>query len=457
MTIGDREVIGNKIPYAFANHFRDKVDEIVRGTQIDKDVYNGRRLFHCSNVHFMNRENVASIIRDLKIKNCEGYDRIPLRIFKEGAEYLIDTLADLCNKIYKERKIPQQWKVAKIIPLHKRGDIHKIENYRPISNLCTMSKIFEKLILRRIWEISKIEGIDLTGETQHGFKPGRSTITAAMSLQSIISRSLDENKYVAVASLDLSAAFDVVDRTLLHYRMEVMGLPEDVRDLIKDWLTDRQSYVDVNGEMTYMEDSGNGTVQGSVLGPILFSIFIRPVYEIKEMTTYADDNYVTRDGMNLKVVLEEERLAVVKVSDWLKKSGLKVNEQKTELCIFHKHEKIVTTMDLKGVTIESKESINILGIRFDKNLKWDIHVENTIRESNKILHALRSIKQYFTFDERKDLLTSLYFSKFYYGCEVWHLPDLAKPIQKSIKRSSANALKLCIKTYDQFTTHTDIQ
>ncbi len=99
----------------------------------------------------------------------------------------------------------------------------------------------------------------------------------ALTMQSIIARGIDENNYVAVASLDLSAAFDVVDRNLLFTWLEVMDLPKDLRNLIQDWLTDRTSYVQVNGDTTYMENSNRGIVQGSVLGPILFSLFIRPI------------------------------------------------------------------------------------------------------------------------------------------------------------------------------------
>ena len=118
----------------------------------------------------MTEINVLKILKNLKIKNCEGFDRIPLRIFNEGAELLAKPLASLFKLIYNEKKIPEQWKTARIIPLHKKGAKDDITNYRPISNLCTMSKIYEKLILQQLLNISKSNNVDLTGETQHGFK-----------------------------------------------------------------------------------------------------------------------------------------------------------------------------------------------------------------------------------------------------------------------------------------------
>ena len=118
----------------------------------------------------MSELNIMQILKTLKIKNCEGFDRIPLRIFNEGAEILIKPLPQLFKQIYNERRIPEQWKTAKIIPLHKKGSKEDMSNYRPISNLCTMSKIYEKLILQQLLKIAKQNKVDLTGDSQHGFK-----------------------------------------------------------------------------------------------------------------------------------------------------------------------------------------------------------------------------------------------------------------------------------------------
>jgi hypothetical protein len=263
------------------------------------------KLFDVKGRNFMTKLQIAGVLKDLKVKNYEGYDRLPLRILNDGSEILLDTIADLFDKIYKEKKVPMQWKIAKILPLHKKGPSTKILNYRPISNLCALSKVFEKLVLRRLWEVSNEAGVDLTGDTQHGFKPNRSIISTALTIRSMISRALDEDRYAAIASLDLSAAFDVVDRDLLFVRLELMGISNDVVQLLKDWLHERIGYVEVNGNSSYMKNSDCGTVQGSVLGPILFSLFIRPVYDLEELTTYADHNYVMRDNVNLETVIND--------------------------------------------------------------------------------------------------------------------------------------------------------
>ena len=106
----------------------------------------------------------------------------------------------------------------------------------PISKLCAISKIYERLILGHLWKLAETNNINLTGENQHGFKKEKSTITAALQLQSTIARALDDNNYYVLASLDLSSAFDVVNRELLYKRMKIFGFPDDVLELIKVWL-----------------------------------------------------------------------------------------------------------------------------------------------------------------------------------------------------------------------------
>jgi hypothetical protein len=267
---------------------------------------------------------------------------------------------------------------------------------------------------------------------------------------------MDEDKFAGIASLDLSAAFDVVDRQLLFKRLETIGMPEDVTTLLKDWLQDRMSYVEVRGSSSYMRNSDSGTVQGSVLGPILFSIFIRPIYDLEELTTYADDNYVMKESSDLKEVVVSLKNSVTNVASWLKSSGLKVNDSKTELCIFHRKTRVQIEIELGGCMIQSKENISILGMTFDCQLRWDEQINNSIKNANRSLFALKVIKNHFNKNELTDLLTSLYFSKLFYGSEVWHLPELNFIQKKKLKNASANALKLCLYNTTPFMTHTEI-
>ena len=148
---------------------------------------------------------------ELKNKKCEGFDRIPVCIILDARVKLLPPLSVLFNEIYHSCKIPDQWKVAKIIPIFKKGSKVQVENFRPIASLCSTSKVFEKLILKQIQYLENTNKLDLTGKQQHGFKRKKSTATAGALLQSLIARAADENWYVVMASLDLSMAFNMVN------------------------------------------------------------------------------------------------------------------------------------------------------------------------------------------------------------------------------------------------------
>ena len=120
-------------------------------------------------MNFMTPENILSAAKSLESKNCEGYDRITVRILIDSLPLTLPILSHLFNQIYEQKTIPDQWKVSKIIPIPKSGDPHKIKNYRPISNLCSTTKIFEKMIFMCLTQIESENNCSLTGKHQYGF------------------------------------------------------------------------------------------------------------------------------------------------------------------------------------------------------------------------------------------------------------------------------------------------
>jgi hypothetical protein len=167
---------------------------------------------------------------------------------------------------------PTNGLLQKLLPYLKVKVTKNIGKYRPIANLCAVSKIFKKLILKRILEIQDANG-DLTGENQHGLKnPCTSTLSA--KLQSMISRALDGKEHVSLASLDLSSAFDLVNINLLMKRLKIIEIQNDITDLVSVWLRNRSFYVSIDGIKSIQYDLPLGTVQGSILGYILYAIFV---------------------------------------------------------------------------------------------------------------------------------------------------------------------------------------
>ena len=443
MTQGNEKFTTDKeLAQGFAEFFKKKVEDIVKETEIDQNIYNGKRKINAPNDNFFTKEKVLKTMQGLKDKSCYGVDNIPVKILRDGCKILAGPYHVLLNKIYEQNVIPEQWKTSRVLPLYKKGKRSQMENYRPISNLCAGSKILERLILERILDLEDNANCSLTGDNQHGFKKNRSTLTAAAEIQSKIAALMDQDQYVAMASLDLSAAFDVVDVQLLLKRLRTMGIPEDVTNLLEMWLTERQFYVEVRQNCSQYYDSNCGTVQGSILGPVLFSLFVSPLLEKENLTSYADDSYLARGSKNKEEALRRLQFQLERVKKWLTGSGLKVNVEKTELIIFHRLDSADGALTINGVEIKSKKEISVLGLVFDSKLDWSQQVEMSARKSRAALQGLRMIAKYFTTQEKLCLLTTYVYSRLYYGAQIWLLPSLKLTLKNKLYSASGTALKL---------------
>ena len=298
----------------FAEEFERKIKDITTMARPDRDQQREKKKIHRPYENeWIDEALVKSIMTGLKPKRCEGYDRIPLIFYKDGAEELTYIITILMQKVIRDGKIPEQWKVAKVVPIHKKGKRSNVENYRPISNLCSVTKIFERLVLDRINAIEKCEHCDLTGEKQHGFKKNHSTETAGIEIQTTISQRCDDNEYVTVTSLDLTAAFDVIDHRLLIRRLRNIGLPSLLVNIIEDWLSERMFYCAIRSDTSDFRKLTHGTVQGSILGPILFAIFVSPMEDLDvNVVKFADDNYIINsDGVMDTVLAKTQSISAV--------------------------------------------------------------------------------------------------------------------------------------------------
>ena len=427
---------------AFATFFQEKVAKITSQTRIDPAIFNGEDQNTLPDKNFFTVDNVKKVMEDLKDKSCFGFDNVPVRVLKDGASVLAQPFCKLFNLIYQQGIIPEKWRTARIIPLHKKGNRNQVENYRPIANLCSSSKIFERLILNRLLEIEKENAVDFSGPTQHGFKKGRSTVTAALELQNQIAKAMDEDFFVAVASMDLSAAFDVLDVELLFTRMKKMGIPKDILLLLRAWLSDRLAYVEVNAECSEYFEVNYGSGQGSILGPVLFNFYMAPLIKEKNIQTYADDNYQVAIHKIKTEALKELQKRVMEAEQWMSGSGLKVNINKTEMVVFHRNGTGQSEIRIGDVVVKSKQSMNVLGIQFDSRLNWEEQVDNAIMKSRRSAHALKTLRKYFTDSEMIKLVTSNVYSKLYYGSLVWLLPNLKEKLFRKLNSHSGQILKI---------------
>lgn len=420
----------------FAEFFQTKVKT---DTIINENVYNGKRFIFSDVVRVFTEKRLDEAIKASKPKGSFGFDRVPMRVLIDVYPVIRPVLISLFDKIEHQKTIPRSWKIARIIPLHKKGETNQVPNYRPISNLGSIAKIFERMILATLIDLAYENNVDLTGKSQYGFKKGVSTATLALALQERIASYLDKNQKAGVASLDLTAAFDLVDHELLFKRLEIYGFPKKIIDLIKQWLGERFAFIELGLTTSSFFKINKGTIQGSVLGPVLFALYIRPLLDIIPMFSFADDGYVTRGGENWKDELQKD---ISLAYDWLTSSGMKINAEKTEFVIFGDKDRFQQeTLEINKVKVESKREMKVLGLVFDSRLKWTTQIEKAIKNSRISGHGLRYLSRYFTNDELVTVVKSQVYSSIYYNCEVWLIPSLNKKLKKRLRSAITGCLK----------------
>ena len=424
--------------------FADKISELSSTTNVN---YNqrpyDRKIYNNHEQNWITQEKVTNVMKNLPSKRCSGFDRIPLVFYKDGAEPLEPIITVLMKKIIEDKIIPEQWKVAKVTPIYKKGPKTSPDNYRPISNLCSITKIFEKLVLEQIKAIETLENCDLTGENQHGFKSKRSTDTCGLELQSHISTWCDDGEYVSMTSLDLSAAFDLVDHVLLVKRLRQVGLPIIIVDIIKIWLQNRSFYCDIRGTASFLRPITHGTVQGSILGPVLFAVFISGIYDsVENLTTYADDNFLLNHHKQKEVLIQNTVEGATSVIEWLESNGMIVNTDKTEICIFHIRDYQQCEIKLSGNSIKVSSSIKVLGVIFDSKLNWSEQVRHAVNKANKAKQGLALIRHYFNQEEMMKLTTAYFYSTLYYGSKIWLTSAISRQSKTMLWRVSSYMLRL---------------
>jgi predicted DNA-binding antitoxin AbrB/MazE fold protein len=434
---------------AFAKFFQRKVASITSTTKVAEHVFNGNRVIEGSHdMEHVSQEDVLTIMQSLKRKKCYGTDGIPLILFCDGALALASIVTFLINQIFHEKEVPIQWKTARLIPLHKKGRRDCIENYRPISNLCSLSKIFELTLKSKMDKISEIERVDLTGDRQYGFKKCKSTITACLDLQHTIASGCDSGEVVVAAGVDLSSAFDVVSVGLLLLRLRIMGFPEYITDILRDWLTGRKAYVEINNETSDEFNVDDGTIQGSINGPDLYSLYVAPLLQIRsDLQSFADDNVNVQKGRTVKQALDACVKATEEIIQWFRDSGLAVNPEKTEVCLFSNRrlsqEQGSVIIDNKEVRI--KETMKILGVYFDSTMTWKPQLEYVINNAVRTKRGMGIIAKYMTEKELRLLSSSLFYSRLYYASEVWLGQSLNSVTERRLNSLSKSMLQIVSK------------
>lgn len=347
-----------------------------------------------------------------------GDDGIPGFLLHDCANILVVPLGILFNLILKTSIFPCKLKVGKVRPIFKTGDRSNITNYRPITILSSLSKVFETILYEYVY--SYVE--NLISEHQHGFVNGRSTVTNLTTLSHFVAVALDSNTQVDVVYTDFSKAFDRIDHNILLDKLRSLGFSVSLVNLFQSYLSDRVSYVDVEGFHSSKFKINSGVPQGSNLGPLLFLLFINDIAEIfnSNALLFADDLklFSTVSSESDCIQLQDNLDFLL---NWCQNNNLDLNINKCRVLSFSRRAKpIQFNYCINNVPLQRCVSFRDLGVTFDSQFSFNTHIENITSSSLKTLgFIIRSCHHFESLICLKLLYNTLVRSKLEYCSSIW--------------------------------------
>ena len=273
-------------------------------------------------VHQTNASEVTKIIREMKCKKSYGEDGITNEIIKCCSPIVENFIAIAFNKCIQEKTYPKCFKTARVIPLHKKGDKTDPSNYRPISLLSSLGKVFEKLLHKRMVKFCKKENI--LKHIQYGFREKRSCIDAISSVTEFMRNEIEAINKGQACFIDLQKAFDTLDYEILMFKLEKYGFRGTILEILRKYLSDRYQFVYENGNHSKKLCVKTGVPQGSVLGPFLFLLYINDLQKVvkdSQIVMFADDTTILKSGKHTDRELNED---LHRITDWFTASKLTV-------------------------------------------------------------------------------------------------------------------------------------
>ena len=341
--------------------------------------------------HFtIGADGVRKLLHNINPHKASGPDNIPTRFLKDYADTITPALTLLFNASLEQGTVPSVWKKANVSPIFKKGDRSNPANYRPISLTSVCSKPLEHILHSQI--MKHLDQHNILSDQQHGFRKRRSTESQLLLTLQDLSLALDKGEQVDATLLDFSKAFDVVPHHRLLTKIDHYGVRGNVLHWIRSFLSCRSQQVVVEGHSSAPSPVTSGVPQGTVLGPLLFLLYINDLPQCVQSSTsrlFADDSLLYR-----KIRSEADSVALQedldRLQEWEQKWMMSFNPSKCEVIhITRKRNPIHTTYKVHNTTLQSVKSGKFLGVNISHNLSWKTHIEVTAKKGNNSLAFLR--------------------------------------------------------------------
>jgi len=395
---------------------------------------------------------IEKIINSLLPKNSCGFDLLSNRMIKKEKKQFSKILSPLINESLNQGIFPEALKSAKVVPIFKKGDKTNMNNYRPISLLPVISKVFEKVLNNRINQ--HLNENNLIDDNQYGFRPEHSTEDAIVKFVDHIEKELTKRKHVVSIFVDVSKAFDSCDHQILIKKLEKIGLRGKNLDIMKSYLLDRKQEVFIGNISGGSFKINIGVGQGTILGPTLFKIYIMDMYKSTNLFSlrFADDTSLIGSGDNPEATEEFINTELEKVYKWFCSNKLTLHPDKSR-CIIHTKEKAIQiklgnkNIMRCGYNLQ-EEGVKLLGITIDENLDWRLQTKAVMKKISKGNYLLWRYRKQLTPKMKKTIYESFVRCHLNYCNIVWgakksnNLTELNKTLKRIWKK---------IGTYNQHT------
>ena len=429
-----REIIfsdkGVAVPnVAVANNFNQYFTDLPTCDNVDMDFIQ-ECVPLCDRTFFLSpvcEQDVILFINSLKNSCASGHDGISNNLLKQCKYVLSNVLCFLINWSAVSGIFPNQLKLAKVAPIFKKGDKNQYENFRGISLLTSISKIFELNIKKQL--LNFLNQNNILSKYQHGFTETRSTETALSEFHIKIVDAVDKSLHALGLFVDFSRAFDMVNHEILLFKLERYGIRGLTSQLFRSYLTNRQQYVVVNGTKSKRIVVNQGVPQGSVLGPLLYLIYsndllshLQKVLPSVFFSSYADDTNIVIISKNRDLLRQQTELVYNSVLFWSEKNCLKLSQNKTNFIVFSNKKQDNSGLILfqnSSQPLASSTTSVMLGVKFDENLRWFDHIDDVSAKLRSNCYGLKSLSYYCS----RGTLLSVYYATIHshlsYGILNW--------------------------------------